>query len=87
MGAAIFFRPTGKGRARKGGRRRNGTVGGQREGNGGNGNGEEGNGEEETVGRTGVRQKAEKARKGKMAEERKGNKKMWSQGRNCRRGT
>lgn len=49
MGAAIFFRPTGKGRARKGGRRGNGTVGGKREEKGGSGNGEEGNGEEETV--------------------------------------
>ena len=47
MGAAIFFRLMGKGRSKKEGRRRNGTVGGQREGNGGNGNGEEGNGEEE----------------------------------------
>lgn len=65
----------GKGRSRKGGRRRNGTAGGKKEGKGWSGNGEEGNGEEETVGRTGVRQKAERARKGKMAEERKGYKK------------
>ena len=31
--------------------------------------------------------KGGRARKGEMTEERKGNKKMWSQGRNCRRGT
>jgi len=86
-GTAIFFRPTGKG----GRGREDGEETGQSEGKGRERDGTEtvnkGMEKRKRWGGPDVRQKAERARKGKMAEERKGNKKMWSQGRNCRRGT